>query len=186
MLGTAIAAIAIAAAAPRGQAAVAVDNAANTAIATCEHWILDPSSWADGVDQFAKKGSLAARGLTAESGVPDIALPPPNARIGMHHWRVPIGKGGIYVTASDQVPLCHVVGGGPFDLQPGVTALQASPGLLERWKQISQETRDDLLITTYVSLQDPKLSLVLSRAAKSGLRTDRAQLIATVFYNTGQ
>jgi hypothetical protein len=104
----------------------------------------------------------------------------------LHYWRVPIGDGGIYVTASDQLPLCHLAGGGPSDLQPGVAALLSSPAFLSRWKATQSRTQGDIVSTTYLSLRDPKFSLIVSRAAKAGDRTDRVQIIATAQYDIGK
>ncbi len=155
--------------------------AIDTAVATCERWLLDPESWAGDIPAFGR-GTV----LQPEAAVPDVALPPPSMRVGQHHWRVPIRDGGMLVTTSDRLPFCHIAGGGPFDLQPSVDALLRSPAWNGRWKPVGTATRrDEMTSRQFVSNRDPKLTMTLSYAAAAGGRTDRVQLIATAQYQPG-
>ncbi|MBY0284900.1 MAG: hypothetical protein K2W81_13190 [Sphingomonas sp.] len=186
MFGATIAAIAIAAATSAPPTELDASAAVVTAIATCEEWVLNPSSWVDGVTQFPAKTGLGSRGLVPQSSLPDVALPPPQFRRAMHHWRVPIGGGGVFVTTSDELPVCHLSGGGPFDLQPSVVKAQTSAEFLRHWNVVRTDVKGNLLTTYYQSLRDPKLSLILTRSSKAGDRTDRVQIVATAQYDTGK
>ncbi len=167
-------------------AAVAPANAGHvaavdTAVAACERWLLNPAGWADDIGGFGR-----TEGLLPEATVPDIALPPATLRVGLHHWRVPIGAGGIYVTTSDRLPMCHLAGGAPFDLQPAIVALLQSPGWKARWRQSATTRRGEMASSQFVSLQEPALTMTLSHAATPGGRTDRVQLIVTAQYQPGK
>ncbi len=164
-----------------------VNAAIDTSITACEDWILEPKIWADNVAGFPASTGLAARGLTAQAQVPDVALPPPALRRALHHWRVAAGNAaGVFVTASDQLPVCHLAGGGPVDFQPAVEALVASEAFAKHWKVVRSQKSDDLVKMDYVSLQDPKLTMVLSGAAQAGERRDRVQFLATLQYHIGK
>ncbi len=155
----------------------AIDRAA----AACERWLLDPASWSDDITGFGQ-----SRGLEPQASVPDVALPPATLRVALHHWRVPIGGGGIYVTTSDRVPMCHLSGGGPFDLQPAIAALLGSPQWQARWKPAGDTRRGDMRTRRFVAAGDPDLTMTLSYAAAAGGRTDRVQLLATFQYQPGK
>jgi hypothetical protein len=158
----------------RGQGiAVAVD----TGIAACERWLLEPASWSDDIASFGR-----AQGLQPQASVPSVALPPPSMRVALHHWRVPLGEGGVYVTASHRLPACHLSGGGPFDMQPAIVALRRSPGFTRRWKRTGGGREGDMVSERFVSTVDPGLSMTLSHAAAAGGRTDRVQFLATASY----
>lgn len=160
---------------------VASDVAAiDTAVASCERWLLEPESWADDIAGF-DRGTI----LKPATSIPDILLPPPTARVAMHHWRVPLTDGGVFVTTSDRLPICHVAGGGQGDLQPSVTALFQSPDWNRRWKAANTKRRGEMTSQQFVSLRDPKLTMTLSYATAPGGRTDRVQLIATAQYHIG-
>ena len=160
-----------------------VPNAAaiDTAIVACERWLLDPASWAGNMQAFGRDA-----GLQPQASVPDVALPPPAMRVALHHWRVPIGEGGILVTASDRLPVCHLAGGGPFDLNPPVVALLQSAAWNRRWKAAGSTRQGGMATRRFVNLRDPELTMTLSYAAAAGGRTDRVQMIATAQYNPGK
>lgn len=164
-----------------------VSAAVDTAITACEDWILQPKSWADNIAGFPVASGLAERGLTGQAKVPDVALPPPALRRALHHWRVAAGNSaGVFVTTSGQLPVCHLAGGGPVDFQPAVEALLASDAFGKQWKVVQSQKSDDLAKTDYVSQQDTRLTMVLSRAAQAGERRDRVQFLATLQYRIGK
>jgi hypothetical protein len=155
----------------------AIAAAADKAVAACERWLLEPGSWADDIAAFGR-----AQGLEPQKTVPSIALPPPAMRVALHHWRVPLGEGGVYVTTSDRLPVCHLSGGGPFDMQPAVVAMRRSPAFGRRWQRTGGNHDGDMVGARLVSTVDPKMSMILSHAAAAGGRTDRVQFLATVSY----
>jgi hypothetical protein len=107
-------------------------------------------------------------------------------RKNLHSWRVPVGEGGYYLTASDTAPVCHIVGGGPQDFQPGIEALLKSTEFRSRWGAAKQNGREDMISTRFVSKVDPALGLLLSRADRASARTDRGQLVATETYEVSK
>jgi hypothetical protein len=157
------------------------EQAIQTAVAACEAWILDPKTWADDIARFPQKAGLAGR-LQLQKSVPEPLLPPPSLRRALHSWRVPVGSGGVFLTVSDQVPFCHIAGGGPDDFQPGTeSALRAfvSSG---QWKKGTDETSADIVSTQLVSNRSKKFTMVVSRAARANSRRDRVQVLATAQY----
>jgi len=158
----------------RGQGAVA---AVDTAIAACERWLLEPASWNGDIAAFGR-----AQGLRSQATVPSVALPPPAMRVSLHHWRVPLGEGGVYVTTSDRLPVCHLSGGGPFDMQPAIVALRRAPDFARRWQRTGGGREGGMVSERFVSTVDPQLSMTLSHAVAAGGRTDRVQFLATASY----
>ena len=152
-----------------------------TSISACELWLLDPASWANDVVAFGRD-----EGLQPQDTVPEVALPPSQFRIALHHWRVSIGEGGMYVTASDRLPICHLAGGGPFDLQPPVLDVLRAPAFAGRWKVIETRRKGEMMSERYMSTKDAKLTMTVSYAAEPGQRQDRVQFIATVQYQVGE
>ena len=152
-----------------------------TAISACERWLLDPASLANDVAAFGRD-----EGLQPPDTVPEAALLPSQFRISLHHWRVSIGEGGVYVSASDRLPICHLAGGGPFDLQPSVLGVLRSSAFVERWKVIETQRKSEMISERYVSTEDTKLAMTVSYAFKPGERQDRVQFIATVQYQVGE
>lgn len=163
-------------------APVAASNvvAIDTAVASCERWLLEPESWSNDIAGFGR-GTI----LKPVMSIPDALLPPFAARVAMHHWQVPLMDGGVFVTTSDRMPICHVASGGQGDLQPSVKALIQSPEWNRRWKAAGSNRRGEMTSQQFVSLRDPKLTMTLSYAAAPGGRTDRVQLIATAQYHIG-
>ncbi|MDP1027526.1 hypothetical protein Q5H91_09905 [Sphingomonas sp. KR1UV-12] len=179
MIGTAALLLAIAPVA--GQADAGSNVAAiDRAVAACERWLLDPASWSDDIAAFGR-----AEGLEPQDRVPDVALPPPAMRMALHYWRVPVGKGGIYVTTSDRLPFCHLSGGGPADLQPAVAAAVGTPAFARHWRQTGTGERAGMTSWRFVSTADPAMTMTLSSPASAGGPTDRVQLLATIQYQTG-
>jgi hypothetical protein len=175
-------AAAVVAAAPVGNSA---QEGFETAVAACESWILKPATWADHIDEFPKRAGLA-ESLQPQATVPDVALPPPPLRQAMHSWRVPVGSGGFFLTVSDVQPFCHIVGGGPDDLQPGAEAGLKSMLSENRWQRTKDSRQGDLISTMLVNTHFKRFTMIVTRAVTAGQRTDRVQVLATAQYDTGE
>lgn len=152
------------------------------ALRGCEIWVLDPSSWLDGPAPF-----LAAVGLGSAvyetPSLPKQLLPPEPFRRGNRYWRIDAGpQDGFALVVSRDVPMCHITGGGEMDFQPA-EAVVASPTFARRWERTGEERQDGLASTYLRSRDEPKLTLVLSRADAAGARRDRVQVIATATYD---
>src|SRR3546814_12652860 len=109
------------------------------ALRGCEEWILDPASWARGSGPF-----VAAVGLGDKMGLVDsvdeASLPPKELLRGNHYWRInSTEKAGYVLVVSDQLPLCHITGGGDPDLQPIAEAGNASPEFATPWEAGGEE-----------------------------------------------
>ena len=154
------------------------------ALRGCEAWVLEPASWADGLDKFASKLGLGDRAGWVQS-VNDAALPPKELRVANHYFRInSTANAGYILIVSDRVPFCHITGGGGTDLQPAVEAVLSSADFKSRWEQVKDQSVSDLASTTFRSLEEPKLEIVISRAKKPGERLDRVQVLATAIYET--
>jgi hypothetical protein len=152
------------------------------ALRGCEEWLLNPASWADGTGPFVKTVGLGQQMGLVER-VEEVNLPPKQLRRANHYWRInSIPNAGYVLVVSDQLPMCHITGGGGTDLQPSVKALLASPKFTARWKQLKTGSRGDMATTTYRNRRDPALSLVVSRAKAAAQRLDRVQVLATATY----
>jgi hypothetical protein len=156
------------------------------ALRGCEKWILDPASWARGSGPF-----VAAVGLGNTMGLVDhveeVNLPPPQFRRANHYWRINSTLGAGYVlVVSDQLPMCHITGGGDTALQPLVEAVLASSDFAARWEKTGESGKGDMTSTKYRSREDAKLTMVVSRARQAHGRLDRVQVLATAVYNTSK
>ncbi len=134
------------------------------ALRGCEEWILNPASWTDGPEPF-----LSAVGLGGKMGlvdrVEDINLPPKNLRRGNYYWRINSAMNAGYIlVVSDQIPMCHITGGGSTDLQPVVESELSSPDLARRWELLKTVSKSGMNSTTYRSREEKSLSIVISRA----------------------
>jgi len=152
------------------------------ALRGCEEWVLNPKSWSNGVAPFVKLVGLGDKmGLVAR--VEDVSLPPPSLRAANHYWRINSTPGaGFVLVVSDQLPMCHITGGGDADLQPAVEAtLRASP-FASRWEKTGDEVRGEMVTTSFRNREDPAFNVVVSRARAVGQSLDRVQVIATATY----
>jgi hypothetical protein len=152
------------------------------ALRGCEEWVLNPASWAEGTGPFVSTVGLGDKmGLVEQ--VADVALPPKELRRGNHYWRINSTEGAGYVlVVSDQLPMCHITGGGNADLQPAVEAVIASEGFGRRWQQVSTNSKGDMVTTIFRNWVDPSLSIAISRANQPKQRLDRVQVLATATY----
>lgn len=152
------------------------------ALRGCEEWVLNPKTWADGLAPFVASVGLGNKMGLVER-VDSASLPPKALRRANHYWRINSTPGAGYVlVVSDQLPMCHITGGGDADLQPAVEAVLASPSLMGRWKRGAEETRGNMVTTVFQHLEDPAFSMVVSRARTVGQQLARVQVMATATY----
>lgn len=154
------------------------------ALRGCEEWILNPASWAEGVGPFVSTVGLGNKmGLVKD--VADVSLPPKELRRGNHYWRINSTEGAGYIlVVSDELPMCHITGGGNADLQPVVEAVIASENFEKRWQKVSNGSKDDMVTTIFENREEPSLSITISRAEQPNQRLDRVQVLATAIYAT--
>ena len=104
----------------------------------------------------------------------------------MHYWRInSTPTAGYILVVSDQLPMCHITGGGGTDLQPSVESVLSSPAFRQRWEQQQSSSKSDMTSTTYRNRVDPALSIVVSRAKLPAEPLDSVQVLATATYQTG-
>ena len=104
---------------------------------------------------------------------------------GNHYWRInSTQEAGYVLVVSDQLPMCHITGGGNADLQPAVEAVIASGPFRKRWEQLSNGSKGDMVTTIFRNRDDPALSIAISRATQPKQRRDRVQVLATATYKT--
>jgi hypothetical protein len=155
------------------------------ALRGCEEWVLNPASWDQGIEPF-----LSAVGLGDKMGlvetVNEAALPPPEWRVANHYWRInSTADAGYILVVSDQLPICHITGGGSRDLQPVVETVLASDDFQSRWEKLDENSRGDLVSTRFQSREEPSFSMTVSRARKAGQRLDRVQVLASALIELG-
>lgn len=149
------------------------------ALRGCEEWVVNPASWIDGPEPFLKTVGLGGS-IGLVKSIPEIALPPEEFRMANHYWRVnSTAEAGYFLVVSDRLPICHITGGGPDDLQPVVGAVVASSDFLSRWEWAEDKVQGDMLSSRYRLRKMPNFEIIVSRAAKPGGRTDRVQVLAT-------
>ena len=153
------------------------------ALRGCEEWVLNPASWADGPAPFQSTVGLGSMmGLVKD--IEDAAKPPASLRQSNRYWRInATTSAGYILVVSDRLPMCHITGGGDADLQPVVEKLLASADFLARWERTESRDMGEMTSTNYRSRDEPKFSIVISRAKQPGGRRDRVQLIATANYS---
>ena len=174
--------LAFAAFAPPAQAEPSLERGFDGALRGCEEWLLNPASWANGPGPFVEAVGLGNQMGLVER-VEEINLPPEQMRRAMHYWRInSTPTAGYVLVVSDQVPMCHITGGGGTDLQPSVQSVLSSPAFNGRWQQLSTTSKADMTTTAFRNRLDPALSIVISRARQPGQRLDRVQVLATATY----
>ena len=149
------------------------------ALRGCEEWILNPASWVEGLQPFIATVGLGSQ-MGRVSSVAPANLPAREFQRGNQYWRINSTQSAGYVlVVSDQLPMCHITGGGNADLQPIVTETLASADFSERWQLVSQSDRGDMQSSLYRNTNEPSLTMVVSHAKEAGGPTDRVQVIAT-------
>lgn len=168
------------------QAEPSLEQGFDGALRGCEEWLLNPASWVDGTGPFIKAVGLGEQMGLVES-VDEVNLPPKQMRRANHYWRINSAPTAGYVlVVSDQLPMCHITGGGGTDIQPSVQKVLSSANFTGRWEQLKAGSRGDIATTTFRNRRDPKLSIIVSRAKGAGKRLDRVQVLATAIYRTGR
>ena len=155
------------------------------ALRGCEEWVLNPASWAEGVEPFVSTVGLGDKmGLVAS--IDGAALPPTQLRVSNHYWRInSTPEAGYILVVSDQLPMCHITGGGGTDLQPTVETVLASSDFQGRWEKVQDTSRGDMASTVFRSREEPSFSIVISRAKAPGERLDRVQVLASAMIDMG-
>lgn len=152
------------------------------ALRGCEEWLLNPASWAEGTGPFAEAVGLGPQMGLVDS-VEEVNLPPVQLRRANHYWRInSTPNAGYVLVVSDQLPMCHITGGGGVDLQPSVERVLSSSDFNQRWQSANSAEKGGMTTTVFRNRNDPALSITISRANKSGERLDRVQVLATAIY----
>ena len=176
-----VSAMALCIAAP-AQAEPGLEKGFDGALRGCEEWILNPASWADGPGPFLEAVGLNDQ-MALVSRVEEVNLPPKPLRKGNHFWRInSTPNAGYILVVSDQLPMCHITGGGGADLQPVVETILASRQFKARWEQRGSSGDGDVVSTLFRNRQDAGLSITVSRAKTPGGPLDRVQVLATATY----
>ena len=146
--------------------------------------MLNPGSWAEGTGPFLKTVGLGKQmGLVKK--VEEVNLPPKRLRRANHYWRInSTPTAGYVLVVSDQLPMCHITGGGSTDLQPSIQSVLSSPEFGRRWQSGKSSTNGDMETTVFRNREDPALSITISRTTVPGQRLDRVQVLATAIYQT--
>ena len=174
--------VAITAFAPSAQAEQDLHRGFDGALRGCEEWLMNPASWAEGTGPFIKAVGLGEQMGLVEK-VEEANVPPEGMRRANHYWRINSTlSSGYILVVSDQLPMCHITGGGSTDLQPVVQSVLSSPAFNDRWEVETNTSKGDMASTTFRSRKDPALSIVISRAKQPGHRLDRVQVFATATY----
>lgn len=153
------------------------------ALRGCETWILDPATWSNGFGPYLGKVGLGPSMARVSSADP-AALPPPALRKANIFWRInSTPTAGYMLVVSDRLPMCHITGGGDADLQPVVEDMLQGAEFTSRWKARGVRSTGDMVSSTFQSVEEPNLMLVVSRAAAAGGRRDRVQVIITGLFD---
>ncbi|GAM07117.1 hypothetical protein [Novosphingobium sp. MBES04] len=152
------------------------------ALKACRLWVLHPDTWAAGPEPFLKDVGLGDA-MGQVRSIAEVNQPPEAWREGNVYWRINATLDAGYVlVVSHRMPICQVTGGGDADLQPTVGEVLASPEFAEAWREVDEATRGDMVLTTFVSREEPDFTMVLSRATAPGARRDRVQVIASASF----
>ena len=149
------------------------------ALRGCEEWVLNPASWAQGTEPFEATVGLGNKMGRVQTAV-EAQLPPKELRAANHYWRInSTPDAGYILVVSDQLPMCHITGGGSVDLQPAVEATLASKSFTDRWENVGDRSKGDMISTEFRHRDETDFTMVVSRAKQSGQRLDRVQILAT-------
>ena len=161
-----------------------LDSGLDGAFLACESWVLDPSSWTgeEGLAPLVELTGLGER-IRPLPSVIDAALPPLEFRRANHFFRIDATPAsGYFLVVSDQLPICHITGGGEDDLQPVAERVLASAPFLARWEAVEEIGDATHASTLYRHRLVPAMEMVVSRDRAPGGRRDRVQVIATAQY----
>lgn len=183
--GILLLALAAPAQAQEAQPPSALEDGFAGALRGCEAWILTPELWVDGFGPFIEAVGLGdIMGEVTDAPLP--ALPPEEYRLANHYWRInSTTQAGYFLVVSDQLPMCHITGGGGTDFQPVVEAVLVSDEFLAHWQVVGDNSDEDMASTLYSNIEEPALTLLVSRSTTAGQRQDRAQIVATAQIDFG-
>lgn len=154
------------------------------ALRGCEEWVLNPASWTNGIEPFVNTVGLGGQ-MGLVRSVEEVNLPPEPLRKANRYWRINSTQNAGYIlVVSDQLPMCHITGGGGSDLQPTIEIVLSSAAFKGRWEQVERKVSGDMVSTVFRHRREPKFSIVISRARQPGERLDRVQVLATATYQT--
>lgn len=179
--GIALAAALVAAPAEAGNDLAALDagRVLETALATCDQWMLYPMTWESDARGFPARAGLEDAGVTPVDTVPDFAAPPLPASAGLHHWKVQGRTGTAFVTTSHLLPVCHIAAAdGPW--AAGLDALLATPQFATRWKANGAFGGNGLGSRQFVSTEESGYTMIATRPDAPGGKGVQA-LISTQF-----
>ncbi|WP_131818649.1 hypothetical protein [Sphingomonas turrisvirgatae] len=152
------------------------------ALRGCEEWLLNPASWAEGTGPFVEAVGLGTQ-MGLVSRVDEVNLPPVELRRANHYWRINSTLNAGYVlVVSDQLPMCHITGGGGTDLQPSIESVLSSAEFKRRWQSEKSAKKGGMVSSSFRNRKNPALSITISRADKPGERRNRVQVLATAVY----
>lgn len=155
------------------------------ALRGCEEWLLNPASWAEGTGPFSEAVGLGPQ-MGLVDHVEEANLPPIPLRRANHYWRINSRPDAGYVlVVSDQLPMCHITGGGGVDLQPSIESVLSSAEFNQRWQAEKSAMKKGMVTTVFRNREEPALSITISRAGKMGEQLDRVQVLATANYKIG-
>lgn len=118
--------------------------------------------------------------------VSEASLPPHAMRRANHFWRINASADTGYVlVVSDQLPICHITGGGKTDIRSAIAATVITPEFSQHWTKTSEHIANGLVSTEFRSVMDPKFSIIISQPNDSSWSLDRLQVIATAQYQLG-
>src|SRR5690606_33007337 len=140
-------------------------------------------SWAEGIEPFVSTVGLGDQMGLVET-VEEAALPPEQLRTANHYWRInSTADAGYILVVSDQLPMCHITGGGGSDLQPVVETVLESADFRSRWEEVERSSHGEMVATRYRNREEPAFSILISRADGPGQRLDRVQVLASALFD---
>lgn len=152
------------------------------ALLGCEEWVLNPASWANGVAPFVTTVGLGEK-MEQVAQIDEILLPPPSLRAANRYWRInSTPEASFVLVVSEDLPMCHITGGGAVDLQPAAESVLGAQAFADRWEAIGSETSGEALTTAFRHRKQPALLLLVTHATTAGQPLDRVQVIATASY----
>lgn len=152
------------------------------ALRGCEEWVLNPASWVDGTAAFVETVGLETQ-MSLVDRVEEANLPPVDLRRANHYWRINSAPDAGYVlVVSDELPMCHITGGGSLDLRESVENVLSSAEFNERWQIATLGNEGGISTTVFRNREVPAMTMTISRANRPGKRLDEVQVVATAIY----
>lgn len=168
------------------RAETALEQGFSGALRGCEEWVLNPKSWIEGAAPFISTVGLGDK-MTSVGQIEDVSRPPKPLRAGNRYWRInSTPTAGYILVVSDELPMCHITGGGETDLLPAIDAVLSSRDFNNRWEPLREQKRGGLVTTTYRSRQEPEFSMIISHPVETPKKLDRIQVIATATLAIGK